>query len=61
MAALSREQVAQFQAFGHLHLPSVFTPAEVTAMRRDMEAVCTELLGDVLPRRTTSISSPSAS
>ena len=45
VAALSREQVAQFQAFGHLHLPSVFTPAEVTAMRRDMEAVCTELLG----------------
>ena len=50
-AALSTEQVAQFQAFGHLHLPSVFTPVEVMAMRRDMEAVCTGLLG----RRPTDV------
>ena len=42
---VSSAQAAQFAALGVLHLPAVFSAAEVTELRAAMERLCATALG----------------
>ena len=39
---LSPEQVASYQERGYIHIPQVFTPAEVDALEADLEQLVRE-------------------